>query len=59
MIGYYYYHVPAKTVNVLVQSGAEQSNQPPKKILVAEKEFAEGDVIYKASAHATKPPYPR
>ena len=58
MIGYYD-HFPAKTMNVSVQSGPEQNNQPPKKILVAEKDFAEGDVIYKASAHPTKPPYPR
>ena len=55
----YYDHFLAMSMNVLVQSGPEQSNQPPKKILVTEKDFAEGDVIYKASAHPTKSPCPR
>ena len=49
MIGYYD-HFPAKKMNVSVKPGPSQPNQPPKKILVAEKDFAEGEVIYKASA---------
>ena len=58
MLGHYD-HFLAKTMNMLVQPGPEQSYQPPKKILGRRKDFTEGDVIYKASAHPTQPPYPR
>ncbi|KAI0637988.1 MAS20-domain-containing protein [Trametes polyzona] len=42
----YYDHFPPKRMNVSVQTGPAQGNQAAKKILVAEKDFEEGDVIY-------------
>ncbi|KAI0650238.1 MAS20-domain-containing protein [Trametes meyenii] len=45
----YYDHFPAKHMNVSVQSGPAQANQAAKKILVAEKDFEPGEVIYEES----------
>ncbi|KAI0824727.1 MAS20-domain-containing protein [Trametes gibbosa] len=42
----YYDHFPPKRMNVSVQAGPTQGNQAAKKILVAEKDFAEGEIIY-------------
>ncbi|KAI0677051.1 MAS20-domain-containing protein [Trametes maxima] len=42
----YYDHFPAKRMNVSVQSGPAQGNQVAKKILVAEKDYEPGEVIY-------------
>ncbi|KAI0663278.1 MAS20-domain-containing protein [Cubamyces menziesii] len=42
----YYDHFPPKRMNVSVQLGPPQANQAAKKILVAEKDFMPGDVIY-------------
>ncbi len=42
----YYDHFPPKRMNVSVQHTGGQGNQATKKILVAEKDFAAGDVIY-------------
>ncbi len=50
MIGYYDYF-PPKRMNVSVQSGAGEGSQTMKKILVAERDFAEGEVIYTVMTH--------
>ncbi|OSC98985.1 MAS20-domain-containing protein [Trametes coccinea BRFM310] len=42
----YYDHFPPRRMNVTVQTGPPQANQAAKKILVAEKDFEPGDVIY-------------
>ncbi len=47
MSGYYDYF-PPKRMNVSVQhKTSPQGNQPAKKILVAQKDFAVGETIYK------------
>ncbi|KAI0368072.1 MAS20-domain-containing protein [Pilatotrama ljubarskyi] len=43
----YYDHFPPKRMNVSVQAGPAQGNQAAKKILVAEKDFDAGELIYK------------
>ncbi|KAI0353457.1 MAS20-domain-containing protein [Trametes cingulata] len=43
----YYDHFPPKRMNVSVKAGPAQGNQAAKKILVAEKDFDAGEVIYK------------
>ncbi|KAI0772043.1 MAS20-domain-containing protein [Trametes elegans] len=43
----YYDHFPPKRMNVSAHAGDAQGNQAAKKILIAEKDFQAGDVIYK------------
>ncbi|KAL1937720.1 hypothetical protein VTO73DRAFT_12873 [Trametes versicolor] len=42
----YYDYFPPKRMNVSVKAGAGEGSQTMKKILVAERDFAEGEVIY-------------
>ncbi|RPD66738.1 MAS20-domain-containing protein [Lentinus tigrinus ALCF2SS1-7] len=45
----YYDYFPPKRMNVSVQHVGGQGNQATKKILIAQKDFAAGDVIYMES----------
>ncbi|KAI9001373.1 MAS20-domain-containing protein [Trametes punicea] len=43
----YYEHFPPRRMNVTIHAGPPQGNQAAKKILVAERDFEPGEVIYK------------
>ncbi|KAH9927200.1 MAS20-domain-containing protein [Epithele typhae] len=44
--GSYYEFFPGKAMNVAIESASSEEDKPPKKILVAKKDFNAGDVIY-------------